>query len=147
MDIYIFFYEALPEVGEMTLPELHSIVGDVWLTRYDEELEEERRIRRKGRPKSVKEVKLEELRLREAEVYRTGMGDYHYSSSPSGNLMCCLCRSSRSYSSPDRRTFPPLGPKRNRVHPTPAFPAYFQCSTGCSARVAAREALLGPRPF
>jgi len=73
MGIYLFFHEALPESGELTLPELHSLVRDIWLTRYDEELEEEQRTRRKGRPKSVKEVKLEELKLREAELYRTGM--------------------------------------------------------------------------
>jgi hypothetical protein len=59
----------------LTLPELHELVSDVWLTRHDEELEEEREARRKGRPKSTKEQKLEEGKLREAEEYRTGMGE------------------------------------------------------------------------
>jgi translation machinery-associated protein 16 len=58
----------------LTLPELHELVSDVWLTRHDAELEEEREARRKGRPKSTKEQKLEEGKLREAEEYRTGMG-------------------------------------------------------------------------
>jgi hypothetical protein len=59
----------------LTLPELHELVSDVWLTRHDAELEEEREARRKGRPKSTKEQKLEEGKLREAEEYRTGMGE------------------------------------------------------------------------
>lgn len=59
----------------MSLPELHELVADAWLTRHDAELEEERAARRKGRPKSTKERKLEELKLREAEEYRTGMGE------------------------------------------------------------------------
>ena len=36
--------------------------------------ERERQERRKGRPPSVKETKLTELKLQEAEEYRTGMG-------------------------------------------------------------------------
>jgi translation machinery-associated protein 16 len=44
------------------------------LTRFDEELEQERAVRRKGRAKSAKEIKLEDIKLREAEEYRTGMG-------------------------------------------------------------------------
>ncbi|KAF5388716.1 hypothetical protein D9757_004782 [Collybiopsis confluens] len=71
-DFYGFFYHALPAEGALTLEELHSLVADVWLGRYDEELEEERAARRKGRPKSVKETKIEELKLREAGEYRTG---------------------------------------------------------------------------
>jgi translation machinery-associated protein 16 len=58
----------------LTLEELHDTIKDIWLTRHDEELEAERTARRKGRPKSVKEMKLEEIILREAEEYRTGMG-------------------------------------------------------------------------
>ncbi|KAJ3514985.1 hypothetical protein NLJ89_g2042 [Agrocybe chaxingu] len=73
VDLYGFFYHALPEEGVLSLEDLHHIINDVWLTRYDDELESERAARRKGRPKSVKEVKLEELKLREADVYRTGM--------------------------------------------------------------------------
>lgn len=57
----------------MTLEELHSIISDVWLPRFDFELESERAARIKGRPKSVKEMKLEEVKLREAEDYRTGL--------------------------------------------------------------------------
>ena len=63
----------------LTLPELHELVSDVWLTRHDAELEEERAARRKGRPKSTKERKLEEVKLREAEEYRTGMGEQRVS--------------------------------------------------------------------
>jgi translation machinery-associated protein 16 len=67
----------LPEErgSALTLPELHELVSDVWLTRHDAELEEERSARRKGRPKSTKEEKLEQVKLREAEEYRTGMGE------------------------------------------------------------------------
>ena len=56
------------------MEDLHHIIRDIWLTRFDDELEAEKSARRKGRPKSAKEVKLEELKLREAEIYRTGMG-------------------------------------------------------------------------
>lgn len=50
----------------------------MWLTRHDDELERERAARRKGRPKSTKELKLEEIKLRESEEYRTGMGKIKY---------------------------------------------------------------------
>ncbi|TFK39988.1 translation machinery-associated protein 16, partial [Crucibulum laeve] len=73
VDVYGFFYHAMPEEGVLTLEELHNIIREVWLTRFDDELEEERAARRKGRPKSAREVKLEDMRLREAEIYRTGM--------------------------------------------------------------------------
>jgi len=65
----------MPEEGVLTLEELHHIIGNVWLTRFNEELEEEKAARRKGRPKSSREVYLEDLKLREAEEYRTGMGE------------------------------------------------------------------------
>ncbi|KAJ3889273.1 hypothetical protein GG344DRAFT_67262 [Lentinula edodes] len=71
-DFYGFFYHSTPAEGTLTLEELHSLIADVWLKRHDEELETERAARRKGRPKSVKESKLEELILRESEQYRTG---------------------------------------------------------------------------
>jgi translation machinery-associated protein 16 len=74
VDVYGFFFHAMPESGVLTLEELHSIVKDVWLTRHDVGLEEERVTRRKGRPKSMKEAKLEEIKLRAEEEYRTGMG-------------------------------------------------------------------------
>lgn len=73
-----FFYHSLPEEGVLTLDELHSLVRDLWMTRHDAELEEERAARRKGRPKSVKEQKLEEIKRSEAEEYRTGMGASFY---------------------------------------------------------------------
>jgi translation machinery-associated protein 16 len=63
-----------PEGGALTLEELHDVIKGIWLTRHDVELEAEQAARRKGRPKSAKEMKLEEIKLREAEEYRTGMG-------------------------------------------------------------------------
>lgn len=72
-DLYGFFYHAMPPEGTLSLEELHSVISNVWLTRHDEELEQERAARRKGRPKSTKELKLEEIKLRESEQYRTGM--------------------------------------------------------------------------
>jgi len=63
-----------PEGGVLTLEELHGIIKDIWLTRHDAELEAEQAARRKGRPKSAQEMKLEEIQLQEAEEYRTGMG-------------------------------------------------------------------------
>lgn len=72
-DLYGFFYHAIPPEGVLSLEELHSIISNVWLTRHDDELEQERAARRKGRPKSTKESKLEEIKLRESEQYRTGM--------------------------------------------------------------------------
>ena len=48
---------------------------DVWLSRHDHAIEEEQKARRKGRPKSVKESDLENLKLMEAEQYRTGFGE------------------------------------------------------------------------
>ncbi|PPR03211.1 hypothetical protein CVT26_008059 [Gymnopilus dilepis] len=72
-DLYGFFFHAIPDEGVLSLEDLHHIIRDIWLTRFDDELEAEKSARRKGRPKSAKEVKLEELKLREAEIYRTGM--------------------------------------------------------------------------
>lgn len=74
VDFYTFLYEALPEEGELTLEELHTVIRNVWLTRHDQELQEEQAARRKGRPKSAKEIKLEDLKLQESEGYRTGLG-------------------------------------------------------------------------
>ncbi|KIM44488.1 hypothetical protein M413DRAFT_24978 [Hebeloma cylindrosporum] len=73
VDLYGFFFHAMPEEGVLTLEDLHHIIGEIWLTRFDEELQNEKATRRKGRPKSSKEAALEEIKLREAEVYRTGM--------------------------------------------------------------------------
>jgi hypothetical protein len=69
-----FFYSTLPPEGELTLDELHLIVRDIWLPRHDKDLEQERAKRRKGRSKTTKEVQIEELKIREAEEYRTGFG-------------------------------------------------------------------------
>ncbi|PIL24949.1 hypothetical protein GSI_12836 [Ganoderma sinense ZZ0214-1] len=71
--VYSFFYHALPPEGELSLEELHFVVSDIWLPRFDQELEAEKASRRKGRPKSAKEHKLEEQKLRETEGYRTGI--------------------------------------------------------------------------
>ena len=60
----------------LTLHELHSLLRDEWLSRRDDELEEARSSRRKGRPKTAKEMKLEEIKLRETEEYRTGFGAF-----------------------------------------------------------------------
>ena len=49
------------------------MVQSLWLTRHDSALEEEHSARRKGRPKSAKEHHLEELKLQDAEEYRTGL--------------------------------------------------------------------------
>lgn len=77
-DIYGFFYHSMPEDHVMTLDELHRLIRDIWLTRHDEELAAEISARRKGRPKSTREMKLEELQLREQEVYKAGMGAQIY---------------------------------------------------------------------
>jgi len=72
VDVLGFFYLALPPEGELSLDELHLIVRDIWLPRHEKDLEQERAKRRKGRPKSTKEMQIEELKIREAEEYRTG---------------------------------------------------------------------------
>lgn len=58
------------------MEELHFVVRDIWLPRFDQDLEAEKASRRKGRPKSTKEQKLEEQKLRDIEEYRTGIGEY-----------------------------------------------------------------------
>ena len=55
---------------------MHFVVRDIWLPRFDQDLEAEKAARRKGRPKSTKEQKLEEQKLRDIEEYRTGIGEY-----------------------------------------------------------------------
>ncbi|KAF8816351.1 hypothetical protein BYT27DRAFT_7184248 [Phlegmacium glaucopus] len=49
----------MPEEGVLSLQDLHHIVSDISLTRFDEDLGKERSARRKGRPKSSKEIKLD----------------------------------------------------------------------------------------
>lgn len=61
----------------MSLAMLHDIVRDVWLKRHDAALQAERSARRKSRPKSARQMMLEEVVLREAEDYRTGLGMLH----------------------------------------------------------------------
>jgi translation machinery-associated protein 16 len=74
-DTFVFFHHAIPpEAAAVTLATLHDIVRDVWLKRHDAALEAERSARRKGRPKSARQMMLEEIILREAEDYRTGLG-------------------------------------------------------------------------
>ncbi|KAG8825115.1 hypothetical protein FRC17_008827 [Serendipita sp. 399] len=71
---YAFFLRELPpDVPSLTLVELHDLIKNVWLTKYDLALQEERALRRKGRPKSSREDQLEELKKEEAEEYRTGL--------------------------------------------------------------------------
>ncbi|KAJ6581422.1 translation machinery-associated protein 16, partial [Mycena capillaripes] len=86
LELYAFFHAALPPAPEpdagadagadptevLALPELHAIAR-AWVARNDGALAEEQAARRKGRPKSAREVRIEELRLREQETYRTGM--------------------------------------------------------------------------
>ncbi|KAJ6518725.1 hypothetical protein C8R45DRAFT_3778 [Mycena sanguinolenta] len=94
LELYAFFHAALPppsavsvsatvpidgaetkveEAEEaLTLPALH-VLAQAWVARNDAALAEEQAARRKGRPKSAKEMRIEELRLREQEIYRTGM--------------------------------------------------------------------------
>jgi translation machinery-associated protein 16 len=74
VDVYGFFYHAMPDDGVLTLDEIHDLVRDLWLTRHDQDIEAEIKARRKGRHKSTKQVKLEEIKIRELELYRTGMG-------------------------------------------------------------------------
>jgi len=71
--VYGFFFHALPKDGVLSLMELHGLIRGM-LARNDQELEQERAARRRGRPKSVKETKLEDAKLVESELYRTGMG-------------------------------------------------------------------------
>ncbi|PVG03121.1 hypothetical protein CPB86DRAFT_667025, partial [Serendipita vermifera] len=72
-DRYAFFLHAIPpEKSSFTLPEVHELIQDVWLTRSDPLLKQEQASRRKGRPKSAKEDQLEEAKRQDAEEYRTG---------------------------------------------------------------------------
>lgn len=79
-DKFTFFYHAIPpraadgSISTLALFELHDLVRDVWLARHDYALGEEAKSRRKGRPKSVREVNLENMKASEAEEYRTGLG-------------------------------------------------------------------------
>ncbi|KZV93142.1 hypothetical protein EXIGLDRAFT_768366 [Exidia glandulosa HHB12029] len=74
VDKYVFFFHAIPpEAESITLDQLHELVRDVWLTRHDPEIEQERAARRKGRPQSAREFALEQIKQQELEEYRTGI--------------------------------------------------------------------------
>lgn len=116
VDVYTFFYHALPDESELpsgsalSLEELHELVKDVWISRHDADIEQEKSNRRKGRPKSTKEVKLEEERARDVETYRTGMGEnlsrvilFHVTDAKIGH------RSSRSNASTQHHPPPTMG--------------------------------------
>ena len=76
VDTYKFYHHCLPDDGVLTLEELHGIVRDIWLARFDDQLEAEQTSRRKGRPKSATQMKMEEIKLRDTDEYRTGLGAY-----------------------------------------------------------------------
>jgi len=121
----------------LTLPELHELVADVWLTRHDAELEEERAARRKGRPKSTKERKLEEAKLREAEEYRTGIGEqrsfffFFFSLLVRPSLRCDIgIRGTGLDASRKRCLVSHVGPTRGRFRPGSAFHSSIECETG-----------------
>jgi hypothetical protein len=126
-----FFYNVVPPEGVLSLEELHLIVCDIWLRRHDEELELERAARRKGRPKSTREQKLEETKLREEEVYRTGLGE-------SPNAIAGVVLNSRAARDPgpdarsERSTIPRVGPEGGWVSTALAFHTNIQNRPGCS---------------
>ncbi|KAJ7077823.1 hypothetical protein B0H15DRAFT_954828 [Mycena belliarum] len=78
LDFYAFVHAELPPPpdapdGEvLSLPQLHAIT-QAWIARDDAALAAEQAARRPGRPKSPRESRIEERRIRESEVYRTGM--------------------------------------------------------------------------
>ena len=80
VDKFSFFYHAIPPCPAndsptaLSIDELHDLIQNVWLARHDHALDEEAKSRRKGRPKSAREMNLENQKALEAEEYRTGMG-------------------------------------------------------------------------
>ena len=116
-DIYGFFFHAISdEEGILSLEDLHSLLRDVWLTRHDAELEEERSARRRGRPKSAKELKLEDTKLREMEEYRTGMGSLYYHYPTFLSLTTDIERHPRPDASKKCSTIQEMGPERIGLH-------------------------------
>ncbi|KAF7309730.1 hypothetical protein MIND_00344800 [Mycena indigotica] len=73
LEFYSFIQSRLPpDSTYLSLPEIHAILA-VWVSRHGAEISLEQTARRKGRPKSAKETKLEEVQLREVENYKTGV--------------------------------------------------------------------------
>ncbi|CDZ96886.1 Translation machinery-associated protein 16 [Phaffia rhodozyma] len=70
----LFFHHSLsePPFECHTLQGLHDLISEVYLTRWDDELETLRKERRAGRPKSKREDDLEEIKRREAQEYESG---------------------------------------------------------------------------
>ncbi|EJU03563.1 hypothetical protein DACRYDRAFT_77207 [Dacryopinax primogenitus] len=74
VDRNVFFLHALPEDAiALTLSDVHDILRDVWLARFDHLIEAEQAARRSGRPRSTKEDKLLEMKRQNTEEYRTGI--------------------------------------------------------------------------
>ena len=74
-DRFGFFLHALPpDVPALTLPQFHELITDLWLTRHDAAIQHEEATRRKGRPRSAREVALRELKLRDEDEYKSGLG-------------------------------------------------------------------------
>ncbi|KAG8861459.1 hypothetical protein FRB96_002908 [Tulasnella sp. 330] len=73
-DRHVFFCNAVPpDVPNISLPEVHEIIRDIWLRRHDAILAEEEANRRKGQPRSMKAEKIHGLKEAEKEEYRTGI--------------------------------------------------------------------------
>ncbi|KAF8641268.1 hypothetical protein AX16_010098 [Volvariella volvacea WC 439] len=53
-DMHEFWYHALPEEGVLTLDDLHQIVQETWLTRFDEDLEAQKNSEAKGSTEKYK---------------------------------------------------------------------------------------------
>lgn len=128
-NVYAYFYHMMPDEGVLTLPQLHEFIRDGWLSRHDEELAAEKAKRRPGRPKSKREAELEDEKLREAEEYRTGIGERplcpHIFHKSLIRVVRC-CRGHRPYARRQRCPLPEMGPERGRVHRSLALHPYFQ---------------------
>lgn len=74
VDLSSFFYHAIPPEGTLSLEDLHMIIRDIWLCRFDSDLESEKTSRRKGRPKSTKEQKIEEQKNTRNRAVQDGYG-------------------------------------------------------------------------
>ena len=103
-------------------------------------------MRRKGRPKSTKEGKLEQVRLREAEEYRTGMGERAPPRLAQVDIDITLFFASREsirgtgLDAPRKRCLVPhVGPTRSRFHPVVAFYSNIEFETGHGNSLQARQ--------